>query len=138
VFIGICEDICVPFQTSLTVTVENASSSTADQATVQAAFEALPTIAREAFSVTSIKHGTKTIQIEAIVPESAAVSDLFLAAPPSWQFGAPKRVSSEGNKVLFEAKIAFAPKGGQATALEIPYVLVNGEQSVSGVGLLAK
>ncbi|MGL4487828.1 MAG: protein-disulfide reductase DsbD domain-containing protein, partial [Rhizobiaceae bacterium] len=46
VFIGICEDICVPFQTSLTVTVENASSSTADQATVQAAFEALPTIAR--------------------------------------------------------------------------------------------
>jgi DsbC/DsbD-like thiol-disulfide interchange protein len=138
VFIGICEEICVPFQTNLNVKVENANASTADQMAVQAAFAALPARAGDTFGVRSIKADGKTVQIETVLKTGNSAPELFLVSPIGWQFGAPKLVGLDGLNARFEAGIFFAPKVGLVEPLAISYTLIEGGSAVTGISSLTK
>jgi DsbC/DsbD-like thiol-disulfide interchange protein len=138
VFIGICENICVPFQTTFTLNIENAAASTADQMAVQAAFAVLPPMANDKFGITSMKPDGDIIRIEATLPDATKASELFLAAPAGWQFGTPRLAKSVGATAHFEAAVLFAPKDGFPDQLPVFYTLVSADGAVSGTGILTK
>jgi DsbC/DsbD-like thiol-disulfide interchange protein len=132
IFIGICEKICVPFQTSMSVNIEDAAASNADQLAVQSAFDALPPLASEEFGVTSVQVQGKLLNIEAVLDATNAKPELFLAAPRGWQFGAPKLINVQGESARFEAEILFAPNEVQDDVATVAYTLENGGKAVSG------
>jgi DsbC/DsbD-like thiol-disulfide interchange protein len=138
IFIGICEKICVPFSTTLTVTVDNATSSTADQMAVQQAFAKLPMPASDQFGVASITANGNLVEITATIAEGGTSPELYLAAPSGWQFGVPQFKSAQGSKVHFEAPILFAPKSAPQAPVSIDYTLVTKGSAVSGVSELAR
>lgn len=138
IFIGICEKICVPFQTSLSVQIDNAVSSNPDQMAIQAAFAALPPQASEKFGVKTIQADGMKLRIEAMLETPLVKPDLFLAAPRGWQFGTPKLVGFEGTSAHFEAQILFAPTDEQINVSTVAYSLQNDGKAVSGSAILLK
>jgi DsbC/DsbD-like thiol-disulfide interchange protein len=138
VFIGICEKICVPFQTSLTVNIENSNVSTADQIAVAAAFDDLPPQANDKFGVISMATDGKTVQIDTILKAADASPELFLAAPGGWQFGTPKFIKTSGAAARFEAAVLYAPKDMTAGSLLVNYTLIDKSGAVSGTGHLTR
>jgi DsbC/DsbD-like thiol-disulfide interchange protein len=132
IFIGICEKICVPFQTSMSVNIVDATASNADQLAVQSAFDALPPLASEKFGVKTMKAEAQLLRIETVLDAPNTMPELFLAAPRGWQFAAPKLLEVQGTTAHFEAEILFAPKESQDGAQVVTYTLENGGKAVSG------
>lgn len=137
VFIGICENICVPFQDRLTLDFDDANTSNADQQTVARAFSALPAHANEAFGVRAMTLVGQNLRIETNVAPVTSIHatfapDLFIAAHGGWQFGVPKMVLTHENSVIYEAKVFHRPKEFFSLSVPVNYTLVGKHMSVSG------
>jgi DsbC/DsbD-like thiol-disulfide interchange protein len=132
IFIGICEKICVPFQSKLSVDFTNATASNADQLAVAAAFDALPLPSDETNGVRAMKLSGDTLEIETMLKAGDDVPELFLAGQNGWQFGVPKVMASRGHSVTFEAKVFFQPKENAQPIVDVNYTLVSKNGAVSG------
>jgi DsbC/DsbD-like thiol-disulfide interchange protein len=130
-FLGICEEICVPVQVEFSLDVPPAAASTADQALVQAAFDALPKPANASFGLTSLAAQPKTLDIEISAPPSGQPPELFIAAA-GFQFGAPKFTAALKDKSRYSVPIQFAPKGARIDGADVHYTIKSGGMAVSG------
>lgn len=130
-FLGVCEEICVPVQVEFTLDVPAAAGSTADQALVQAAFDALPKPANASFGLTSLSYQQKALEVEITAPPSAAGLELFVAAA-GFQFGAPKFTAALKEKSRYSVPVIFAPKNARIEAAPLFYTLRSGGMAVSG------
>ncbi len=130
-FLGICEEICVPVQLEFALDVPVAIGSTADQALVQAAFDALPKAASAGFGLSNLSYQNKALEIEVLTPPSSAAPELFIAAD-RFLLGAPKLTASLKNKSRYIVPIIFAPKTAKIEDTEVYYTIKSGGMAVSG------
>lgn len=113
VFLGICESICIPFQTSFTVEIDPDKPANAfEKRLVKRAFKALPEEPGSDFEV--VEHtvddaGALTLSIA--TPEKDDQGELFVTGPPGWRFNTPRIVGHDGNVVTYHVSANGNPEG---------------------------
>lgn len=130
-FLGVCEEICVPVQVEFALKVPVAVGSTADQALVQAAFDALPKQANANFGLSNLSYQPKALEIEVLTPPSPAPPELFIAAD-RFLFGAPELTAVLKEKSRYSVPVIFAPKTAKIEDTELFYTIKSGGMAVSG------
>ena len=113
-FIGVCSDICVPFQAEFPLAVDEN-----DTAIVDAAFAKLPKPAAAGEGILSIARDGPILVLKPALPDS----QLFLAPEQGVYLGVP-----EANSAGFTAKILKE----KTPAVKVHYTLKTGGQAVSG------
>ncbi len=121
VFIGICENICIPV--SADFAVDHTNNADGDAAAVDAAFAALPKAPREDFAVTDARIEGETLEVLATMPAGA---ELFLASTESFAFGEPVP-----NDTGFSVPVHARPDD-PARVETARYTLVGDGEAVSG------
>ena len=127
VFLGLCETICIPVQTKLTLDPARKADDIFDRSVVNAAFDSLPAKASPAFGVTSARRQGDTLAVETTAKNTETL-DLFLAGSGGYQFGEPVRAPDNKS---FTARILTEPKSATAPTT-ILYTLSAGETAVQG------
>jgi DsbC/DsbD-like thiol-disulfide interchange protein len=131
IFLGICETICIPVHTKLSLDPASAPDDDADAASVAAAFAALPMAARPDFGVKLVKEDDKSVVVEATSPADTSKAEFFLAGGEGYSFAAPRREEKEG-KTLFSIDVLDHPATKPADG-GMHYTLVTDGGAVSGI-----
>lgn len=129
IFLGVCETICIPVATTLTLDPASNVSDPAHIKLVEAAFAALPRQARSGFSAKLIAKDSASILIEAEAPKGTNILDLFVAGTQTLTLDMPQRIK-DGSKTLFRVPIMARSKAANDKALA--YTLVTDDGAVSG------
>ncbi|QDZ00515.1 hypothetical protein FQ775_09045 [Nitratireductor mangrovi] len=130
VFLGVCDEVCVPVQASLVVEPGSHPDDPGDIATVAAAFGGLPEPARDGFTVSKAEIDGVSLRLEIDVPEGSDTLDIFLAGAGGYFFGVPERIGNREGPVAYQVPILGRPAGGDP--VNIDFTLVAGARSVSG------
>lgn len=130
-FLGICQTICIPVQTSFTLDPASDPDNFEDQAAVEAAFKALPAPSTDAFRIDKVSGNSHELIVEAKVPAGTTDADLYLAGDDAYQLGVPEKQDA-GGKLLFKVPVLSVPA---AVRMEggLHYTLVAGGKAVSGI-----
>lgn len=129
VFLGICETICIPVQTTLEV--DPGTETAADAALVSAARAALPAPANETLGAEFKGEDDKSALVAARLPAGTNTAELFVAGGDGYMFGTPKLRQGENN-VVFSVPIITRPKE-KPTGNGLHYTLVTPQGAVSGL-----
>lgn len=133
VFLGVCEQICIPVQASLSLDPNAGADDAEDRAFVEQAYASLPGKAGPGFGIRTVHQDGRTLRVEAAVPTDAPGAELFVVSPSGYLFDVPKLAASGNGRALFDISIIEAPEAGQTgPAPAIEYTLVSGGEAVSG------
>lgn len=122
VFLGVCEQVCVPVQASFRV--DPAKSGPREREQVAKAFAALPGPARPGFQVTGAQLRGETIAVTVEAPGSA--DDLFVAGEDGISLGVPVPMAGGFSVPVLEP----LPEGALPA---LHYTLTASGNAVSGV-----
>lgn len=131
VFLGICETICIPVQTRLTLDPDSDPGNADDAALVKAGFAALPDPESAGFRATLLPGDHETLVVEANAPGDPASVDFFVAGEQDYMFGAPARNDKDG-KVTFSVPILDRPTT-TPTDGGLHYTLTSSAGAVEGL-----
>ncbi|RUW73073.1 MULTISPECIES: protein-disulfide reductase DsbD domain-containing protein [unclassified Mesorhizobium] len=131
VFLGICETICIPVQTRLTIDPASDADNAKDAAQVKAAFAALPSPPRPDFGVNVLPGDHETLVVEASFPGDPEAADFFVAGERDYMFGAPLRSQKDG-KLVFTVPILDRPST-TPTDGGLHYTLTSADGAVEGL-----
>jgi DsbC/DsbD-like thiol-disulfide interchange protein len=131
VFLGICETICIPVSTKLSLDPASDPDNADDAALVSAAQEALPGAEQPDFNVKITSSDEKSLLVEATFPGNPMSADFFIAGGQGYSFAAPRRIEKDG-KTLFSVEILSRPERAP-TEGGLHYTLVSDAGSVSGI-----
>lgn len=131
VFLGICETICIPVQTTFSLDPGHDPDNPDDVAAVNAALEALPRPAGPEFGVRPVSAFASTMILEAVAPGDSVSTELFVAADAGYVFAQPERVEKEG-KLFFSVEILERP-AAIPTGAGLHYTLVTSAGAASGL-----
>lgn len=131
VFLGVCEEICIPVQASLTVDPAADPDNPDDAAIIETALANLPGPERADFGVKLLPAETDTMLVEASFPGDADSVDFFVAAADGYSFASPVRVEKDG-KLFFSVPVLDRPAERLAGG-KLHYTLVTGAGAVSGL-----
>lgn len=131
VFLGICETICIPVKTTLSLDPSSDADNPEDAAVVQAAIAALPSPAHADFGITVVSEpGAQTVVLEAALPGDPASAELYLAGEEGYTFTTPTKTIKDG-KALFTSEVSLPARTGTGPGLR--YTLVTDSGAVSGL-----
>ncbi|KQT65094.1 MULTISPECIES: protein-disulfide reductase DsbD domain-containing protein [unclassified Aureimonas] len=127
--LGLCRDICIPASARLTLDI--AAIRPADARLVAYAFEALPEPSTGEVGIQSARlgEGGGAIEVDAAAPSDrpSSETDLFLAGPAGWFFGAPGAPKRDGRRLTFTVPVLGRPKAaGEAPPPGVDAVLSLG------------
>jgi len=129
--LGVCQKICVPLSAELALPLPSADGTEE----VVAAFASLPALNQVA---TGIRDARLSADGKALVVQAAASvdasSDLFVAGPKGWSFGAPEAAKAESGMV-FTLPVLARPRKPQEGPLLVDAVLASGEAAVEARAL---
>jgi DsbC/DsbD-like thiol-disulfide interchange protein len=92
VFIGVCQDVCIPVQTTLSVTPDPQAENNPAGAAIAAAYSRLPAQASAEIGVASFQLSGDQITAKVALPAFGATSaDLFVVTPQGWVLGLRSR-----------------------------------------------
>jgi DsbC/DsbD-like thiol-disulfide interchange protein len=114
IFLGICQDICIPFQTSFTLEIDPDTPANAfEQRLVKRAFGSLPDRPDNVFRVTGqqISDDGNTLTLSVATPKADEKAELFVTGPPGWRLDTPRIVSRDGKIVTFRVDVSGKPNG---------------------------
>ncbi|AZO42305.1 hypothetical protein EJ076_15025 [Mesorhizobium sp. M7D.F.Ca.US.005.01.1.1] len=131
IFLGICETICIPVQTRLTVDPASDPDNAEDAALVKASFTALPAPARSDFGVNVLPGDHETLIVEASFPGDPEAADFFVAGEHDYMFGSPARSEKDG-KLIFTVPILDRPST-TPTDGGLHYTLTSSAGAVEGL-----
>ena len=131
IFLGVCETVCIPVKTKLTLDPASDPDNPDDAAAVSAAQAALPKPEQPDFGVKVVSDpGDTTVVLEASFPGDPATAELFIAGDGDYTFTAPKKIERDG-KTLFSVEAGRPAQRGRGAGLH--YTLVTDNGSVSGL-----
>lgn len=129
VFIGVCQDVCIPVQTALSVTPDPQAENNPAGAAIAAAYSRLPAQASAEIGVASFQLSGDQITAKVALPAFGATSaDLFVVTPQGWVLGPPKPDEASGG---YSIHVAGRPSGGERPK-SLQYTLVAGDRAVTG------
>ncbi|RWO33051.1 protein-disulfide reductase DsbD domain-containing protein [Mesorhizobium sp.] len=131
IFLGICETICIPVQTKLTIDPGSDPDNVEDAALVKAALATLPAPARPDFGVKILPGDRETLIVEASFPGNPKAADFFVAGERDYMFGVPARSEKDG-KLVFTVPILDRPTT-TPTDGELYYTLTTAAGAVEGL-----
>ncbi len=131
IFLGICETICIPVQTRLTVDPASDPDNAEDAALVKAGLTALPAPATPAFGINVLPGDHETLIVEANFPGDPEAADFFVAGERDYMFGAPARSEKDG-KLIFTVPILDRPST-TPTDGGLHYTLTSSAGAVEGL-----
>jgi DsbC/DsbD-like thiol-disulfide interchange protein len=131
IFLGICETICIPLQTRLTVDPGSDPDNAEDAALVKAGLASLPSAAKSDFGVTVLPGDHETLIVEARFPGDPKAADFFVAGERDYMFGAPVRSEKDG-KLIFTVPILDRPST-TPTDGSLHYTLTSAAGAVDGL-----
>jgi DsbC/DsbD-like thiol-disulfide interchange protein len=130
VFLGICEEICIPVQGRFTLDPASDPDNPGHAALVAAALQALPGPEQPDFGVTVLPGDDKTLRVEAALPGDTDAAEFFIAGEQGYMFGAPQRVADEA-RVIFSVPIIERPATRPADGA-LHYTLATPSGAVEG------
>lgn len=131
VFLGMCETICIPVQTRLSVEPGADPDNAEDAAIVRAGVAALPGDAQSTFGIKVEPGDHETLVVEAVSPAEPSSLDFFVAGGQDYMFGTPKREERDG-KVIFTVPILDRPTT-TPTGDGLHYTLTSSNGAVAGL-----
>ncbi|NDV85957.1 hypothetical protein GTW51_04495 [Aurantimonas aggregata] len=133
VLLGVCREICVPVQATLT-------TAEADSAAVQAAFSALP-VRGEASALASATLSGDMLAVAITRPEtdeadvSDHAADLFVAGPAGWYFDEPGAPARHGDELVFQVPVLERPRGETGPPERVDVVFTDNAGALEAKGL---
>lgn len=137
ILIGVCKSVCIPVDAQLDVALSQAASPI-ETALVDQAFSTLPGEKSADMSIDAVTldpSDDHRLLVDVRLPsdEAAAAAELFIATPPGWRLGTPKRVETEGQTSRFAVKIKRQPDDLGAEAAPLTFVLKTHTHSIQQV-----
>lgn len=139
VMIGLCHDICVPFETRLTATIDPSRAVDPATATRIAAARARVPEAHRAGLVPAVtgarvEAGAKgpEVVVDVAMPEGAATPrDLFVEGPgPDWALPVPERRGPAGARETWVFAVDGVPTGAKIAGSALTFTIVAGTRAV--------
>ncbi|OQP83869.1 hypothetical protein BTR14_21235 [Rhizobium rhizosphaerae] len=129
VMIGVCKDICVPVQASLSADLSGpAAANPLDKARIALAEESLPGPPQPDLTVTSARVKDTKLVLEVTAPAGEA-PQIFLSSSNGASFGTPAIVSAGPGRFRAETTLRL-PKAKAPADAGITAVLVSGRRAV--------
>jgi len=132
-FIGLCEQICIPVQAALPVDLTAAQGP----AETEAAFSALPGTPTEKFGATLAQTAGGRLLVDVATGDSAGEAELFVATDGRAMLGAPEPAGRHGATARFSIPVLSGADTIDAES-RFPYTLVTPGKAVSGVLQLSR
>ncbi len=133
--LGVCRDICVPVDETLTLPIDPAHpASAADTAEVAAANAAVPqaAVADDDLSITGIRRET-TVKPEMVTftvkGPSGQLTDVFVEGPAGWALPLPTRVAGDGAESTWSFALDGMPSGAKASGAALTFTMVGKTRS---------
>ena len=107
VFLGICESVCIPLQTSFSLTVDPEKPANAfEKRLVRKAFASLPEAPGHDFDVVDarVSEGNDGFTVSVTLPQADAGSELFVTGPQGWLFHTPRLTGLDANVATFHVE----------------------------------
>lgn len=133
VFLGVCKDICIPVQAELTTDTSGESFvNPLEEAAVAAAEASLPGEPSEDFRPLSARWSEdgKTLAVRLLAPGDGALPEVFVSGPSTFQFGAARAVSRDGEAFVAEVPVLHRPKKHDPAAGPIRLTARAGERTM--------
>ncbi len=128
VFVGVCQEICIPVKADFHVELNSSASVASVEQAVDEAFDRLPAEAKPGFQVTNAEIRSGSLVVEAETPTGSQPVDLFMASSAGPVLG-PPAAQPENGRTIFTFPL-FDKLTGDAARLD--YTLVAGEAAVAG------
>ena len=131
IFLGVCQEICLPVQTRLSLDPASDPENASDAAVIRDALNALPAKERPDFRATETGGDHETMNVEAVTPAGAAPADLFVAGENGYMLGTPVLGHRDG-KAVFTIPILDRPDA-PPTDGGLHYTLTTAAGAVEGL-----
>jgi DsbC/DsbD-like thiol-disulfide interchange protein len=137
ILIGVCKSVCIPVDAQLDVALSQ-DASPIETALVDEAFSSLPgdqTAEMRIHAITREPGDPDRLLVDVHLPsaEAAAAAELFIATPPGWRLGTPRKIATQGQTSRFAVKIKRQPIDGGADAAPLTLVLKTYTHSIQQV-----
>lgn len=131
-FIGVCLNICIPFEASFEIRKDHGKMATAEETeAVQTAKATLPEEATDDFKVQSfhITPDKTLLGVELRLPEDAPKeTDIFVAGPSGYAYFEPQNMVRDKRKLTFYMNIKGLPKSYNPKGQRWTILVKSGEQ----------
>lgn len=137
---AVCEQVCIPAHAEPRLALGSGRLSTPQAARIDEAMAEVP--ASAALSDTALP-GIRSIRaapdggilvLEAQVPDTRGLVDIFAEGPDGWAFSAPLAIGTEaiagGHRVTYRIKVDARPDGGSLAALPVTLTMVAGDAAL--------
>ncbi|MDA4844810.1 protein-disulfide reductase DsbD domain-containing protein [Hoeflea poritis] len=108
VFLGICESVCIPLQTTFSLTVDPGKPANAfERRLVKKAFASLPEAPGDDFDVVDARtgEGNDGFTVSVALPQADENSELFVTGPQGWRFHTPRLTGLDANVATFHVEV---------------------------------
>lgn len=138
VFIGICDKICVPFQTTFSLDIPAAEdvqqTDVSALRVIQQAKGNLPGQARDDFAITSAAlsedEGSLVVSMRVPVDDKSTHRPEVFVSANGWFFGQPQEISNSQGSASVRVPVVMKPKNPALLKAPFYFVLTFGEQAV--------
>ncbi|NKM01178.1 protein-disulfide reductase DsbD domain-containing protein [Rhizobium leguminosarum] len=133
-FIGICKDICIPFQASFELKLGPAiQSHPEEEAILQAADASLPKPPSEDFDVTAhaMSPDRKTLSLDLVLPgEGKTAPDIIVTGPSGYAFTKQIGGKRDGRTFKVDISIGKLPKDYDIAGKHWSVLVIDGERAM--------
>ncbi|MDE1993443.1 MAG: cytochrome C biogenesis protein [Rhizobiaceae bacterium] len=133
-FIGLCKDICIPFQAELSVPLTDAGqSSTHEQALLDAADATLPEAPSGDFSIQdhALSADAKSLSLRLTLPEATGEAPMiYVTGPSGYVFFKQANAKRDGKNFAADIAIGKLPKDYEIKGKTWSILVVDGERAM--------
>lgn len=130
-FLGVCEQICIPAQASFKIPLSALNHSDPVSASLIAmARQSLPRKPSAESGIQRVVFSPRNLQIFANIPSSHTPPNLFVEGPPQWRLAPASLVRRKGGIAEFSLNLSQVPAKANITSEALRYTLVGENHSV--------
>jgi DsbC/DsbD-like thiol-disulfide interchange protein len=133
-FIGLCKDICIPFQAEFSLPLSDASQSTLhEQALLDAANASLPQAPSPDFAVENhrLSPDAKTLSLHLTLPETTGdAPSIYVTGPTGYVFFKQLNAKRDGKTFTTDIAIGKLPKNYDIKGKSWGVLVIDGERAI--------